>query len=84
MKHRADEFGFSFDNLSYDWGKVIKRSRNVADKNAEGVEYLFKKNKVDHILGEASLERAGVEIGRRLMNIVFGDDSRGILPVIRQ
>jgi len=83
MKHRADEFGFRFDNLSYDWGKVIKRSRNVADKNAEGIEYLFKKNKVDYILGEASLERAGIDIGRRLMSIVFGDDSRGILPVIR-
>src|SRR6185437_15370066 len=50
MKHRADEFGFSFDNLSYDWRKVIKRTRNVADKNAEGIEYLFKKNKVDYIL----------------------------------
>lgn len=60
MKHRADEFGFSFDNLGYDWGKVIKRSRNVADKNAGGIEYLFKKNKVDYILGEASLESAGV------------------------
>lgn len=60
MKHRADEFGFRFDNLSYDWGKVIKRSRGVAGKNAAGIEYLFKKNKVDYILGEASLERAGV------------------------
>ena len=60
MKHRADEFGFSFDNLSFDWSKVVKRSRNVADKNAGGIEYLFKKNKVDYILGEASLERAGV------------------------
>ena len=60
MKHRADEFGLSFDNLSYDWSKVIKRSRSVADKNAGGIEYLFKKNKVDYILGEGSLERAGV------------------------
>ncbi len=60
MKHRADEFGFAFDNLSFDWSKVVKRSRNVADKNAGGIEYLFKKNKVDYILGEASLERAGV------------------------
>ena len=59
MKHRADEFGFSFDNLSYDWGKVIKRSRDVADKNAGGIEYLFKKNKVDYLRGEASLENAG-------------------------
>jgi dihydrolipoamide dehydrogenase len=60
MKDRSDEFGFSFDNLSFDWGKIIKRSRNVADKNAGGIEYLFKKNKVDYIHGEASLERAGV------------------------
>ncbi|MGH7989742.1 MAG: dihydrolipoyl dehydrogenase [Limisphaerales bacterium] len=60
MKHRADEFGFKFDNLSFDWSKVIQRSRGVADKNAGGIEYLFKKNKVDYILGEASLERAGV------------------------
>jgi dihydrolipoamide dehydrogenase len=60
MKYRAEEFGIRFDNLSYDWGKVIERSRNVADKNAGGIEYLFKKNKVDYILGEAALERAGV------------------------
>src|SRR5690606_9838744 len=60
MKHRAGEFGFTFDNLSFDWSKVIKRSRNVADKNAGGIEYLFKKNKVDYLLGEASLQRAGV------------------------
>jgi pyruvate/2-oxoglutarate dehydrogenase complex dihydrolipoamide dehydrogenase (E3) component len=83
-KDRAGSHVHCFRARRYDWGKVIKRSRNVADKNAEGIEYLFKKNKVDYILGEASLERAGVEIGRRLMNIVFGDDSRGILPVIRQ
>lgn len=60
LKHRGDEFGFGFDNLRFDWGKVIKRSRDVADKNAAGIEFLFKKNKVDYIRGEASLERAGV------------------------
>ncbi len=59
MKHRAGEFGFSFDNLRYDWSKIIKRSREVADKNAAGVEYLFKKNKVDYIRGEASLSQPG-------------------------
>src|SRR6185437_2800311 len=60
MKHRADEFGFSFDNLRYDWLKIIRRSRDVADKNASGIEYLFRKNKVDYIRGEASLERPGI------------------------
>lgn len=60
MKHRAGEFGFAFDNLRFDWSQVIKRSRDVADKNAAGIEYLFKKHKVDYVRGEASLERAGV------------------------
>jgi len=60
MKLRADECGFSFDNLRYDWSKIIKRSRDVADKNAAGIEYLFRKNKVDYLRGEASLESAGV------------------------
>ena len=59
MKHRADEFGFSFDNLRYDWSKIIRRSRDVADKNAAGIEYLFRKNKVEYIRGEASLDGPG-------------------------
>lgn len=59
MKLRGGEFGFSFDNLRHDWSKIIKRSRDVADKNAAGIEYLFKKNKVDYVRGEASLAGAG-------------------------
>lgn len=60
MKHQAAEFGFSFDNLSYDWNRIVQRSREVADKNAAGIEYLFKKHKIDYIRGEASVERSGV------------------------
>ncbi|MGI8891337.1 MAG: dihydrolipoyl dehydrogenase [Chthoniobacterales bacterium] len=59
MKHRAEDFGFKIEGLSFDWSKVIKRSRDVSDKNAAGIEFLFKKNKVDYIRGEASLEKAG-------------------------
>ena len=59
MKHRAGDFGFKIDGLSYDWKKVISRSRDVSDKNAAGVEFLFKKNKVDYVRGEASLDKPG-------------------------
>ena len=59
MRERAAEFGFKFDNLSYDWNKIIKRSRDVSDVNAKGIEFLFKKNKVDYIRGEADIEKAG-------------------------
>ena len=48
-----------FDNLSYDWSQVVGRSRQVADRLAGGVEFLFKKNKVDYLKGFGSLEGPG-------------------------
>jgi len=59
MKHRAGEFGMSFTGLEYDWTKTIKRSRDVSDKNAAGIEFLFKKYKVDYIRAEASIDKPG-------------------------
>ncbi len=59
MSHRAAEFGFKFESLTYDWSKIISRSRDVSDKNAAGIEFLFKKNKVDYIRGEATVDKAG-------------------------
>ena len=59
MKHRATEFGFKIAGLEYDWTAIIKRSRTVSDKGAAGVDFLFKKNKIDSIKGEASLDKAG-------------------------
>jgi dihydrolipoamide dehydrogenase len=57
--HRAAEFGIKADNVSFDWSKIVSRSRDVSDKNAGGIEFLFKKNKVDYLRGEATLEKAG-------------------------
>lgn len=59
LRHRAGDYGFKFDNLSFDWKKVIGRSRGVADKLAGGVEFLFKKNKVDYLRGEATIDGPG-------------------------
>ena len=59
MSHRAADFGFKIEGLSFDWSKVIKRSREVSDKNAAGIEFLFKKNKVDYVRGEALLDKPG-------------------------
>ena len=59
LQKRAADFGFKFENLSYDWKKIISRSRSVADKLAGGVEFLFKKNKIDYLRGEASLTGPG-------------------------
>ena len=51
LQHQAKQFGISFDNLSYDWSAIIGRSRKVSDRLAGGVEFLFKKNKVDYVKG---------------------------------
>jgi dihydrolipoamide dehydrogenase len=60
LSHRAKEFGFSFDNLQYDWSSVIGRSRKVSDRLAGGIEFLFKKNKVDYLRGHGSITAPGV------------------------
>jgi dihydrolipoamide dehydrogenase len=56
LTHKAAEMGLKIGELSYDWSAIIGRSRKVSDKMAGGIEFLFKKNKVDYIKGEAALE----------------------------
>ena len=58
LSHRAAEFGFQFDNLGFDWSKIIGRSRGVADKMAKGIEFLFKKNKIDYVRGDGAFKDA--------------------------
>lgn len=45
----ADEYGLQFDNVSFDFSKIIARSRGIAERMSKGVAFLFKKYKVDHI-----------------------------------
>jgi dihydrolipoamide dehydrogenase len=59
LRHRAADFGFRFDNLGYDWSKIISRSRAVSDKLASGVEFLFRKHKIEYIKAIASVPEAG-------------------------
>ena len=56
---QAGEWGFSFDNLKVDFGAVVRRSRDVADKLSKGVEFLFRKNNVEHISGTGALADKG-------------------------
>jgi len=60
----AEKFGISFDNLSYDFGKAIDRSRQVVRRLTTGVGYLLKKNNVEHIVGSATFVDAHtIQIG---------------------
>ena len=44
--------------VSFDWDKVIGRSRSVAEKLNGGVGFLMKKNKIEHITGSAKIVAA--------------------------
>jgi dihydrolipoamide dehydrogenase len=52
---KSQEFGISHTGLSFDFSKIIARSRGVADRVSKGVEYLMKKNNVETVSGSAKL-----------------------------
>lgn len=64
FKH-AGEFGISYENLQFDFKKIIKRSRDVALRNSKGIEYLFKKHKIDLISGYGKIIGKGkIEVSK--------------------
>ena len=58
MQH-AKEFGLSAEKVSFDPKAVIARSRGVAKRLSDGVSFLFRKNKVSLIWGEAMIDAPG-------------------------
>ncbi len=53
----AEQFGLQTSGLKIDFPRVIERSRDVAGKLSGGVTFLMKKNKVDVVKGNGTLER---------------------------
>ena len=52
----ADFYGLQVEGkLNVQWDKVIGRSRDVASKLNKGIEFLFRKNKITHIVGSAKI-----------------------------
>ncbi len=59
LMNRLDEFGFAAKDVSFDIGKVVKRSRRVAARLNKGVGFLLKKNKVEVFDGHGTLAGKG-------------------------
>lgn len=57
MQHAAD-YGLSAKEVSFDAAAIVKRSRGVSGRLNGGVGMLLKKNKVDVIWGEATIDAA--------------------------
>ncbi|MDD5262172.1 MAG: dihydrolipoyl dehydrogenase [Methylacidiphilales bacterium] len=54
---RAEDFGLSAKEVSFDFAKVVQRSRGVADTMAKGIEFLFRNKKVDSVAGKAKIQK---------------------------
>ncbi|MDX2083547.1 MAG: dihydrolipoyl dehydrogenase [Rickettsiales bacterium] len=53
LLHNLDSFGFSAENVKFDFAKIIERSRGVSKKLSSGISGLMKKNKIEVIDGFA-------------------------------
>jgi dihydrolipoamide dehydrogenase len=49
--NHAKDYGIQVDGASIDFSAVVKRSRDVAGGMSKGIQFLFRKNKIDHIAG---------------------------------
>ncbi|MEM8751669.1 MAG: FAD-dependent oxidoreductase, partial [Pseudomonadota bacterium] len=80
LMHRAAEFGLKADGVGYDLGAVVKRSRSVAKQLNSGVGHLLKKNKVEVVMGEATIPAPGrVAVGARELtapNVILATGAR--------
>ncbi len=55
IKNHGDDFGIIAKDLSFDFNRIIKRSRDISERITKNVELLVKKNKVDRIKGYGKL-----------------------------
>jgi dihydrolipoamide dehydrogenase len=57
---KAETYGLSVQGVSFDFTKIMERSRGVADQMAKGVEFLFRKYKVDYFIGRGQVTVPGM------------------------
>ncbi|KAA0231544.1 dihydrolipoyl dehydrogenase [candidate division KSB1 bacterium] len=60
LLQHVQDFGLSVSNISFEWQKIIQRSRKVSEQINKGVHFLFRKNKIEHIDGAGRLRKGNV------------------------
>ncbi|MFT5640227.1 MAG: dihydrolipoamide dehydrogenase [Cyclobacteriaceae bacterium] len=53
----AQDYGINVKESSVDFDGMVKRSRDIAGGMSKGIQFLFKKNKIDHISGHGTLKK---------------------------
>ncbi len=82
------ELGFEVSGLKVNWANVMARKDKIVKKHAKGIEFLFKKNKVEFVQGwgryegpgKASVEKDGKKSTIEASNIlmVSGSEARSL------
>ncbi|MCV2882629.1 dihydrolipoyl dehydrogenase [Actibacterium sp. XHP0104] len=78
-EHNFEKMGLNAGKVKVDWEKMIAYKDDVIGQNTKGIEFLFKKNKVDWLKGWGSIPAAGkVQVGDEVhtaKNIVIATGS---------
>lgn len=67
--NHASDYGIDVKGAKADFSGMVNRSREVAGGMSKGIQFLFKKNKIDHIQGHGTLKK-----GKKVE--VKGDDGK--------
>src|SRR6185503_3012634 len=85
ISHDAKALGIEVTGVKGDYGVAMKRSRQVADQNSKGAEFLMKKNKITVLRGMGVLQPGRkVKVGndvheaRKAVVIATGSRVKGI------
>ena len=73
-EHNFAEMGLKGKSPSVDWPQMQKYKQSTVDTNTKGIEFLFKKNKIDWIKGWASIPEAG--------KVKVGDDTHNAKTIL--
>jgi dihydrolipoamide dehydrogenase len=56
---RAAEFGFEVKDVKVNWKATLDRKQKIVSKHAKGIEFLFRKHKIDTVTGWGRVEGPG-------------------------
>ena len=84
--NRANFFGITTENITFDWPKIVDRKDKVVKQLTSGVSFLLKKNKVDVINGFGEiLSSSQVKVDTKIYdtkNVIIATGSSAIMPPI--
>ena len=58
--HNFSKLGIETGKTKINWGKMLDYKKDIVNQNTKGIEFLFKKNKIDLIRGWGSIKKPGV------------------------